>query len=293
MKHYILGMMVLLVPGPFLWAMEKDLWGISDCAMIVDNKPKQVSFSLTQTDDYGRSPLDGAIRDGNEEAAALLISKGVNVSEDCLCDAALSGKLSLVKFLVAWGANINAISRSSIYSVLMIAVLWGRADIVEFLLMQADLDICYRIFNKTALVLAYDLNKHAIARMISDKIDRIKKKILRLCSLCQPEGLSQQEQEEWLETLKAKIKRRILQIHTIDIVDENGDTPLHKAAISGNDDLAFWILSIQPSLIVRENKLILGKNKPKEVVSGYTPLHCDVDRWGMYAKFTRKCIEMC
>ena len=218
-----------------------------------------------------------------------------------LMRAAENGKLSIVKFLVAYGACINAVDRSG-FTAFMVASVLDRKDIVAFLLMQPDLDICYRIkeesplagdwLSKTALEFALRRNGSAIAHMIRTNIDLIKRKILWLCSLCPPEGQSQQEQAEWLEKLKGNIKRCILQIHTIDIADENGNTPLHKAVIAGNNDLALWILSIQPSLMLRENKPTLRENESEEEVSGETPLHCDSGR-GKGAEFIRKFIEGC
>ncbi len=320
MKRYILCMIILLVPGSFLWSMT------------VDKEEKRMTSSLVKAIYYGASeekvqlllqngvdingvdyiwnstPLDMAVAQGNEEVAAFLVSQGADVnksylaSEPLLIRAAKHGKLSFVMFLVAHGVRINAIDFGG-RTALMHAVRESHKDIVAFLLLQADLDICYRCINKgnslwgdvcdnkTALDIAPLWNRPATAHMIRNKIDLIKKKILWSCSLRPPEGLSQQEQGEWLERLKFKIKRRILQIHTIDIADENGNTPLHKAVIAGNSALAFWILSIQPSLILRENTLILRKNTSEEGVSDYTPLHCDVGRRGMYAEFTRKFIE--
>ena len=328
MKRYILWIMVLLVPGACLWAMTVDKEQEQVASSLIQEIERGASeeelqlllqngADINEVNDDGRTPLYVAVAEGNEEVAAFLVSRGADVNGSSrekqvvvapLERAILDGKLSFVIFLVAYGAYINGVDRSG-YTALMGASLSGYEDIVAFLLMQADLDICYRLksvhqngdtwTNKTILDIAYDtgdlfeVGLVGIAHMISNKIDLIKRKILWLSSLRAPEGLSQPEQEEWLERLKAKIKRRILQIHTIDIADENGSTPLHKAVIAGSNPLAFWILSIQPSLMLRENKPILRDNESEGVVSGETPIYYDVTRRDEFAEFTRKCIEMC
>ena len=330
MKYSIVWMIVLMVPAPFLWAMT------------VDKEKKQVTFSLTQAmgegaseevvqfflrkgsdinevNDNGMTPLCIAVAQGNEGLAAFLVSQGADVNGQYLSEnidsaplisAVRAGNLSFVMFLVAHDADINVVGRGG-NPALMMASASGRINIVAFLLMQADLDICYRFkkgtgtffaspkANRTIFdVLSQSPDLHSeghllTALMIGNKIDHIKKKILSLCSLCPLEGLSQQEQEKWLEKLKAKIKRRILQIHTIDIADENGNTPLHKAIIAGNYALAFWILSIQPSLVLRENRPTLKENESEEEVPGEAPLYYDASRRRIFAEFTRKCIEGC
>ncbi len=320
MEHYILCMLVLMVPGPFLWAMTADKQQKQVMLSLIEAIESGVSeeelqlllqkgADINEVDNKGRTPLYMAVDQGNEEAAAFLVSQGAAVERNLrgwdrygdfdivpLAHAAQRDRLPFVIFLVAHGACINAIDKLGL-TALANASLDGHTDIVVFLLEQADLDICYRckkntIFrrtlnlweHKTALEYAAHHRHFATAHMISTKIDLIKKKILWLSSLCLPEGLLQVEQVEWFERLKAKIKRRILQIHTIDIVDENGNTPLHRAVLAGNYPLAFWILSIQPLLILRENKPTLRENESEEEVSGKTPLHCDVGWRGMYAE---------
>ncbi len=324
MKRYILGIMVLMVSGSLLWAMtadkEQKQVQFSLTQAIERGAHKEVVQFFLQNGadinavDAGRTPISAAVGQRNEEVATFLVAQGADVNESYrdrdeldhpapLLWVVQGGRLSLVKVLVAHGAHINTISPFTHSSVLMDAVDAGHADIVAFLLEQPGLDICYERYvarpislggslNEAAFDIARHFGRQDIADMISDKIDLIKKKILWLCSLRSPEGLSQQEQEGWLEKLKGKIKRRILQIHTIDIVDANGNTSLHRAVLVGNYPLAFWILSIQPSLILRENKPILRKNRSEEEVSGETPLHCDVGR-GNQAEFTRKFIEGC
>lgn len=155
---------------------------------------------------------------------------------------------------MTWGYAAHKIFYER-YTALMCASINGHANIVHLLLEQPKIDINAKYKNSTAFDMSIKKGDVKIANLIKNKIEEIKNKML---SLTREKNITHEEQ-------KKEIKKLAMQIHTFDIQDANGNTPLHLAIISENIELAKWLLAIQPALIARKNSL--GQN-PIELAAG-------------------------
>jgi uncharacterized protein len=116
--------------------------------------------------------IHAAVRNGNREEVARLIAQGVDVdARDALgstplIDAAWAGEAEICQFLIQHGANVNARHREAGSTALEYAVLTGRVAIVKLLLAAgAGVQTVYRD-RKTVLHLAAERGNLQAAELL-------------------------------------------------------------------------------------------------------------------------------
>ncbi len=114
---------------------------------------------IDKRDSDDNTALHYAIKHGHGEAVIKLIGKGANPALDCggfnaLHTAARYGQLTLVKYFIANGFGINALTTNSRDTALHLAVSYNHQDVVNHLLNQGASVNALNIDRRTPLFLA-------------------------------------------------------------------------------------------------------------------------------------------
>ncbi|KAF4838497.1 NF-kappa-B inhibitor alpha [Colletotrichum tropicale] len=129
----------LEIPGPLYWSLERRQGKITEVLLKAGLSPNESNFFV----EFGRSPFQKAVEDGNLEMIDLLLECGADVNAPAaqhggataLQLAAIKGRLGIAKRLVDLGANINAPGADKNgRTALEGAAEYGRLDMVHLLL---------------------------------------------------------------------------------------------------------------------------------------------------------------
>ena len=96
--------------------------------------------AVNNANKYGVTPLSAACQNGNPDMVALLLKAGANPSialpggETPLMTASRTGKLAVLKFLIAHGADVNAKDADHAQTALMWAAAEGNAEAISALI---------------------------------------------------------------------------------------------------------------------------------------------------------------
>jgi ankyrin repeat protein len=172
-KYYcIICSLILVISMSHIFAMETQESG--------EKVQTQIQEKAEQESEKTMSPLAGkllkAIDDEDTKVIAQYLEKGNDVNaiidnETLLIHAAQKGKLSVVKFLLEHGANINAANESG-FTPLMAAIASGHMDVLEELLAHgADIKAMTNDGETALTFAAFTGNIPAIRQLLSKGAD--------------------------------------------------------------------------------------------------------------------------
>jgi ankyrin repeat protein len=215
----------------------------------------------------GVEDLVNAAKKGDKERLQMLLDNGWHAA--CidhygrlpLVEAARNAKKDMVEFLLSKGARINdtEAQKPNFYTPLMVAVAAGNEEITEQLLKAGANTEIKNIDGKTV----YDVAKETGPQKTSH-LDMLKKVLSRIAQSKIP--YYNNAVFTAIENGDLKQLEKLAQLVTLNMQDDRGNTPLHKAVDKNDLALVQFILANAPSTLAIKNN------------AGQTPVDLAVSR---------------
>ena len=219
---------------------------------------------INKTDRINRSYLHLVCIDGNIKLTKILIDQGININttdhfgNTPLHYACQYGFFGIVQLLIAKGANPNALC-NNLMSCFSCACMFNRTMLIDFLMENANID--YKSQNDigyTCLNIACSRRHHHVVKTLIEK-----NKIPDIASLINKKNYKGTSclLDACIEGNCNIIKLLLQNGANVNIVDLNGNTPLHIASIYGKIDAVKLLLEYNANI----NKKNRGGFRPHEL----------------------------
>ncbi|ORX42191.1 ankyrin [Piromyces finnis] len=198
------------------------------------HSPPNIQRKINYEDDQGGIPLILACQNGDLTIVKYLISEGANINQNNknhdtpLTVTCKNWKEEVIHYLIDQGANVNQENKNGDTPLMIICKNCNNS--YKSFYSQAYLDIVKHLVDKGADINKNDINHNNVLDIAYNKIHKYKAKVVKYLidngaviheTICTKIIIDTCEQSN-LETLKSLVKRNI----DVNVEDDNGNTPL-------------------------------------------------------------------